>query len=347
MTDALLTTLVADQRSAKPIYYPGPYWLAKSQTAQRLIERRGIKDFRNSYQNNALAESYGDATLLDVRATWQQGYKRLARRLFEGQPFKRVLEGQVALTRRTYEQAQMFKRGYVEGCKASQVRKMLSKYALPDTTTHGCDDVSRFDGKEYSNLYLEMLYDIDHVASYVDLATPRTFLEIGPGFGANAHLILSNFPSIKKYLIIDIVPNVYVATKYLESFYPNSVVNYLDTRLRDTIRFKDDDSVEIIIIPSWQIEKLCVSIDCFWNANSFVEMPADVVATYAKHVLRMRNDRTAFVLISYDQGDLATTLDPETLPRFFDPPIALQMSRRARLCVPDRENWYFTGQVAR
>ena len=96
--------------------------------------------------------------------------------------------------------------------------------------------------------------------------------------------MLTNFKNVKKVVFLDRVPNLYVGTEYLRSFFGNSVIDYTKTKEMKEIKFKDDESLEIYCIAPWQIEKLNIEIDHFHNACSFVEMPPKVIQNYAKHI---------------------------------------------------------------
>ena len=76
---------------------------------------------------------------------------------------------------------------------------------------------------------------------------------------------------------MDVVPNIYLGSEYLKYFFGSNVKDYSYTKKLDKISFKDNNELEIICIPPWEIEKLNVKIDHFHNAASFVEMPKYVI----------------------------------------------------------------------
>ena len=57
---------------------------------------------------------------------------------------------------------------------------------------------------------------IEKLSKSFNFKNINNFFEIGGGFGANVHFLITNFPNIKKILYLDAVPNIYVGTKYLE-----------------------------------------------------------------------------------------------------------------------------------
>ena len=74
-----------------------------------------------------------------------------------------------------------------------------------------------------------MAHRIDILSKTFDFKNIKSFFEIGGGFGANIHFLLTNFSNIKKIIYLDVVPNIYVGPEYLKYFYGKSVKDYLNT----------------------------------------------------------------------------------------------------------------------
>ena len=91
--------------------------------------------------------------------------------------------------------------------------------------------------------------------------------------------------------------------------------DYLVTKKLSKIEFENNDKLEIICIPPWEIEKLDIKIDHFHNAASFVEMPKKIIENYCKFIKKF--DAKEISLISYDKYDKSTTFNPEKLNFFF------------------------------
>ncbi len=135
----------------------------------------------------------------------------------------------------------------------------------------------------------------------------------------NIHLLLENYKNIRKVLYLDIPPNLYVGTQYLKSFYGPAVLDYRTLKLRDSIKFSSDDSIEIFCITPWQIEKFRSSIDIFLNSHSFVEMPKSVIKNYIYYFNGFPGSiNSAIALTTYSNFDLNTTFHPNELPKFFE-----------------------------
>ncbi len=93
--------------------------------------------------------------------------------------------------------------------------------------------------------------------------------------------------------------------------------DYLETRETDRIAFRDDDSLEIIAICPWQVEHLDLSVDLFWNAHSFLEMPWDVVTNYADRVLALPGGASTNIVVAAYGGGSSDVIDPARLPGAF------------------------------
>ena len=154
-------------------------------------------------------------------------------------------------------------------------------------------------------------------SSKVDFNSARVFCEIGGGFGANVHLILSNYTTIRKINYVDIVPNLYVATQYLKSFYGESVLDYEMIKSAKKFSFADDNNLEILCIALWQMELVSAKIDIFQNESSFVEMPVSVIQKYEEVLQTWDSKNSCSMWVgSYLIYNSETTLDPTTLSSF-------------------------------
>ena len=165
-------------------------------------------------------------------------------------------------------------------------------------------------------LYLDIADRVEKISANLNFSKIKSFFEIGGGFGANIHFLITNFHNIKKVIYLDAVPNIFVGTEYLRYHFKDKVKDYLNIKNEKEIVFENNDELEIICIPPWEIERINVNIDHFHNAASFVEMPEKIVKNYIKYVNKFKTKQIS--LISYDNFDLNTTLDPNLLSNFFD-----------------------------
>jgi len=70
----LFDIMLNDSKGQPPLYRPGPYWATKAKNAANEIKRCGIGDFRGS--ENAIGLSYADNLFVDIRNSYNHGFKR-------------------------------------------------------------------------------------------------------------------------------------------------------------------------------------------------------------------------------------------------------------------------------
>jgi putative sugar O-methyltransferase len=311
----LLALMLQDAARQKELYRPGPYWLRKTMNTSDQIRRLGIGDFRGA--SSTMGVSFTDAIYVDVRHDLCGGLRSGLRLLLNSCfPFSRVFDTQVALTRAHEAEARRL-RGMLLGA-SPRVRALLERYTVPPSLLGGCVDYVEVDGRKIANYYLQILHHHDGIAAECNFGDISSMLEIGGGFGAHVHCMIENYPKLRKIAYLDVPPNLYVGTQYLRAIYGAAVVDYGRTRELQEIRFSDNDDLEILAIAPWQIERLRLSIDLFYNSQSFVEMPAKVVSNYASRVAALEGfDRTRVVMVTYSGFDLRTSLNPDLLPGFF------------------------------
>ena len=347
MTNAkkLLKALISDQKDTSNIYKPGPYWWRKTLSAVRELEKNGLSNFRSSNDVNTAATAFGDNTPIDARRIIETSsiQNKLGLAILNHTPLKKLFDFQVNLTRSYYNKLINFEKNRLVLTKTDRLSELIKNYKINNSINFGCDKISKFKEKEYSTYYLQILDILDFVEKNSTLKGLHSLLEIGPGFGANIHLIEQNYPEIRKFIAVDIVPNVWVVTEYLKSIYGDRVKDYLATQEMKEIKFKDDTSLEIFVIPTWQIEKISSPIDCFWNSNSFVEMTPNILENYAKNLARIRTNRTVYNFISYDKFDLKTTFHPDLIPDYFKN-VKFQKSRHPSLVKEEHENYFYCGK---
>ena len=308
----LLNELIKDEKKTdKALYSSGPYWRSKNNRTVVEIKKKGLNNFRGV--TAGIGTSFADNLIVDIRQEFNTN-GRIIGKIFSLPFLKKVFNDQLKLTNNhlnafLQNQAVVYQNN-------KNVQNLINKYKFESTTDFGCVMSFEYLEKNYSISYMEMAHRIDKLSKTFNFKNTKRFFEIGGGFGANVHFLLTNFPNIKKVLYLDAVPNIYVGTEYLRSHYKDKVKDYLELKNLDKISFSDNDELEILCIPSWLIEKVDVEIDHFHNAASFVEMPKKVVENYLKFVKKFKSKEVS--LVSYDSFDLNTTYNPEELNEFFD-----------------------------
>jgi putative sugar O-methyltransferase len=313
----LLETMLSDADLQSALYHPGPYWQATARAAAREIKAHGLSDFRGT--SNLIGLSFTDSVLIDWRKHLTNGgpvrkvVGWITNNVF---PISKIYQNQVNLTEAYFSRATLFAEEILKS--GTRTTYLLTKYKIPYSLLGGCVAKAKISNEEIAVLYLNMLSQHDYAAQFVDFGKVTSVFEIGGGFGANIHLLLTNYPNIRKVIYLDIPPNLYVGTQYLKAFFGSSVINYREIKRRRSLAFAADSRLEILCIAPWQIELFEKEVDILLNSASFVEMPKAVVQNYAdKAVCRFGTEETAIVLTSYDRFDLSTTFHPDELPTFF------------------------------
>ena len=308
----LIDNLIKDEKKINRLLYSsGQYWDYKNNRSRLEIKKKGLSDFRGT--SAGIGTSFADNIPSDIRNEFNiKG--RIIGKIFSLPILNKVFNGQLNLTQNYINNFIINQAIVYQNNK--NVENLINKYHFKNTTEFGCIQIFEKLGIKYSTAYLQMADRIEKLSKSFNLENINSFFEIGGGFGANIHFLITNFPNIKKILYLDAVPNIYVGTKYLEHHFGKKVKNYLDLKNLDKIKFQKNDELEILCIPPWLIEKVDVEIDHFHNAASFVEMPKIVIDNYVKFIKKFKTKGIS--LISYEVYDLKTTFNPEELNLFFD-----------------------------
>ena len=308
----LIDELIKDEKkNNKSLYSSGPYWDYKNSRAILEIKKKGIQNFRGL--TAGIGTSFSDNEVLDVRNEYNiKG--RIFGKIFSLPFLNIIFNSQLKLTKSYIKSFLLNKSIVYENDR--NVHDLLKKYKFENTTEFGCVSSFKYLNKKYSCHYLEMADRVNKLSKQFNFNDISSLFEIGGGFGANVHFLITNFPNIKKILYLDVVPNIYVGTQYLKRFYKDNIKDYSDLKNLDTISFSRNNELEILCIPPWLIEKVEANIDHFHNAASFVEMPKKIVENYVKFIRKFKTKEIS--LISYDKFDLKTTFNPEELNIFFN-----------------------------
>ncbi len=315
MNNVLLDELIRDEKKIdKTLYSSGPYWEYKNKRSILEIKKFGLRDFRG--MSSGVATSFSDNIVANLKMEFNEAdFRGHLIKIVSSLPiFKSVFNAQLNITTK-YANSYLENKAIVYKNNVG-VRNLLKKYQFNNTTNFGCLTKFEYFNNDYSCHYLDLAHRISVLSKSFKFEEITSFFEIGGGFGANIHFLLTNFPNIKKVLYLDIVPNIYVGTEYLRHFYKNQVIDYSQLRNLEEIRFTENNELEILCVPPWLIEKVNVKVDHFHNAASFVEMPKVVILNYIKFVKKFRTKGIS--LISYDKFDPNTTFNPEKINDLFD-----------------------------
>ena len=308
----MLYQLIKDEKKInRNLYSVGPYWDYKSKQAITEIKKKGLKDFRGS--SSGVGTSFADNVIVDIRN--ELNFKgRILGKILSLPKLNKIFDAQLKLTK-------VYVNRYLENQAIvyqnnKNVQNLINKYKFENSTDFGCVELFEYSNKKYSCSYLLMADRIDKLSKSFDFKATKSFFEIGGGFGANIHFLVTNFPNIKKILYLDAVPNIFVGTSYLKHHFGEKVKDYIQLKDLNKISFSKNDELEILCIPPWLIEKVDIEVDHFHNAASFVEMPKMVIENYFKFVKKFKTKEIS--LISYDGFDLKTTFNPKELNEILD-----------------------------
>lgn len=318
----LINELIKDEKKIdKILYSSGPYWSYKNSRTIDEIKRKGLKDFRGI--TAGIGTSFADNLVWDVRNEFNiKG--RIIGKLFSLPLLNKIFNEQLRVTKKHINS--LVKNKAIVYKNNKNVQNLIKKFKFENTTDFGCIQSFTNLNKNYSCQYLDEAYRIDKLSKSFDFKNITSFFEIGGGYGANIHFLITNFPNIKKILYLDLVPNIYIGTEYLRHHYKEKVRDYLELRNLEKISFSKNNELEILCIPPWLIEKVETEIDHFHNAASFVEMPKVVIKNYVKFIKKFKTKRIS--LISYDGFNLKTTFNPEELNNFFDNKLSISWETR-------------------
>lgn len=316
---SLLAAMMADQvKQESDLYKPSAYWLPYQVRVSRHISRHGIGKFRS---DPLIGKGFSDS-LRPLPFDWDGNWKSRIQGLVARLPIVSSLLAQreKEIVRARQFGSHMQSRLHLAYMGEDFARLWPAEKPLPESTLGGCEAFyTPPGGKPMATLYLRMASRIVEYTRQLPVSG-QAFMEIGGGFGAMTHLMLDTFPHIRKVLYIDIPPMLYLANQYLGAFYPESVRDYEELRDKTSITFRDDDSLEILCLPPWMIERVTAKIDLFHNAASFSEMNEEIVRNYATNMRRLSAIDSHYWLIlnKIDHPTADAICTPEQIDRCFD-----------------------------
>jgi putative sugar O-methyltransferase len=138
------------------------------------------------------------------------------------------------------------------------------------------------DGRDEPGLtkpYLNYLLCLAGLSRHVT-EPPRSFLELGGGFGTLGEIVMARDPEAR-YVNCDIPPLLSVSSYYLTELFGHERVLTYDDRVPDVGPIEVPRSA---CLPNWRIGDLVGDFDVFLNSFSFQEMEPHVVEAYADAV---------------------------------------------------------------
>ena len=163
---------------------------------------------------------------------------------------------------------------------------------LNDKTYLGFDDpFITIEGINVSMDKIVSLFDLEKISKFIQLQSVNNILEIGAGSGRLSECIITNYSSIKKYVICDIPPAIYIAYKRIKLGFPNKKVSLLISNNEQEALNNEINNNDISFIFPHQLSlinkklfDLIVAIDCLH------EMDRKTLNLYFKLVNNLTNN---------------------------------------------------------
>tara|TARA_B100001971_G_C18222980_1_gene558435 strand:+ start:270 stop:1280 length:1011 start_codon:yes stop_codon:yes gene_type:complete len=334
----LLENLINDEKNIdKNLYSAGPYWHDRAKRCVSAVKKNGLSDFRSLDSNIGIG--YADSVNIDARKNYGLFYEKFYSFLINIYPLSKIFEFQLNKTKLFHKYFLQYKEKHFQN--NSRVNYLINKFNLEDTCNFGCVDCFNLNNKEFSFYYTVILDNHDYLSEYIDFTKIKNMFEIGGGFGQYIHILLQNYSNIKKILYLDIVPNIYIGTQYLKSFYGESVIDYNITNKLNKIQFANNDKLEIICIAPWQIEKVECLVDYFHNSHSFIEMSKKILLNYFKYIDKFMSKKCRISIVTYVKDTPAHLDIISILDKYF--PKKLKSYQKNGLMLEGRKNYFFIG----
>ena len=356
----LLKKMMADMKSQKDIYKPGPFWLKSATETERALKRYGLENFRSTKKatpgclfTDAPRQGLYDNAYGSPKGVIGKFKLLIGRLTYENDVLRRMfldhIDEKIRANAEQYFKEYLFYRDYYwenSSCY-DWLSEVLRNHNLPDTMVGGCINAMRVCGHTIGCSYFYTLVRIFNFYDHIDLKKMSTMLIIGGGFGYEAHLLMSLFPNIKKCITLDIPPNLYVQTQYLKAVMKERVMDYIETSDMTKIKFSQTQEREIIAIAPWQIENVDASIDLLWNSCSFQEMTLRQVQNYAlfSQNLMAKSTQPKICLTMYNREAKMGTLRAEVLTAFENFCFEKILAKRKLPELEPHEELYYTGST--
>ena len=155
----------------------------------------------------------------------------------------------------------------------------------------------------YKNRYLDC-NKISHIKWYkcfIDAIPkeniPKTFCEIGGGFGSLSHVIMNNLDI--KALSIDLPESNLIKSFYLKEIFPEKKFYLYDNYCENNfLSFEDFCQNDIIVLPpNCNIDER-IKLELFINTRSMMEMNFDVIAYYFQFIQKHISENGYFLNIN-------------------------------------------------
>ena len=94
-------------------------------------------------------------------------------------------------------------------------------------------------------------------------------------------------PNLRIAVNVDIVPVIYVSSRFLDSSSSVEVIDYTSVRGRTPVKLRVGAKPQVYSLPTWMWPDIEGHVDYAFNAYSFQEMEEDVCRNYSAQMLRL------------------------------------------------------------
>jgi putative sugar O-methyltransferase len=273
-TQALTSRTLAGLRTCDPVYQPTNFWDPGVKRLLSEMETLGVDSFKSWPEAFFwFYPVYGKRVPASI-------LRRLTRIAQENGPegtdrWIRTVLGSLPEARRDFDVARMAWDQErwpldLESYGESDLGKPTQTFKLVE----GADNAACLT-KPYLNYLLCLAGLSRHVSE-----PPRSFLELGGGFGTLGEIVLARDPEAR-YVNCDIPPLLSISSYYLTELFGHERVLTYDDRVPDVGPIEVPRSA---CLPNWRIGDLVGDFDVFLNSFSFQEMEPHVVEAYADAV---------------------------------------------------------------
>ena len=99
------------------------------------------------------------------------------------------------------------------------LKNFFLKYQDFNTLIGNPRDIIKYEDIIIGSYYVSPIINQKIILEEFERKNYNSFFEIGGGFGANAHTLLSTIPQLKKYIYMDIPPVLYIGTQFLKHLF--------------------------------------------------------------------------------------------------------------------------------
>lgn len=221
MMDDNFSKMMTDLKKQSTINQFGEYWTNYSENIIINIQKYGLADFRS---NIKIADGFCDVLNIDPfhnkndRLLKNKIKNFISINLVKNYIIKKFICEPYSRLVNDYKDAYILSESkYIELKYGDKINYFLDKHSNISTTNYTPSDYIFFHGIKIGKSYLNSILAYKFLSNK-NIANCKVMMEIGGGFGANVHVILSVFPNIKKVIYVDIPPILYIGTQYLKKY---------------------------------------------------------------------------------------------------------------------------------